>query len=46
MEFDSDKEKLRRLDMAERLVKRIIQQQIGFSGKLFDSIVYTYTESQ
>lgn len=46
MEFDSDKEKHRRLEMAERLVKRILSQSIVLSGKLFDSIIFTYTESQ
>lgn len=46
MLFDSEKEKQRRLEMAEKLVKRVIEGQIMFSGKLFDGLVFVFTESQ
>lgn len=46
MFFDSDKEKQRRLEMAERLFRRVIDANISFSGKLFDSLVFVFTESQ
>ncbi len=46
MLFDSDKEKARRLDMAERLFRRVIDANIDFSGRLFDSLVFVFTESQ
>ncbi len=46
MQFDSDKERHQRLDMAEKLVKKILDTQIVMSGPLFDSLVYTFTESQ
>ena len=32
--------------MIEKLVKKVRTQQIMFSGKLFDSIVYVFTEAQ
>lgn len=46
MQFDSDKEKAKRLEMADKLVKKIFENKIIYSGKLFDSIVFTFTESQ
>jgi len=46
MLFDSEKEKQRRLEMAERLFKRIIDSSIVLSGRLFDSLVFVFTESQ
>jgi hypothetical protein len=44
--FDSDKEKARRLDMAEKLFSRVIDLNIEFSAHLFDSLVFVFTESQ
>lgn len=46
MQFDSDKEKQRRLEMAERLLKRTMESTIVLSAKLFDSLVFVFTESQ
>lgn len=46
MEFDSEKEKQRRLEMAEKLFKRILENQISLGAKLFDSLVFVFTESQ
>ncbi len=46
MLFDNEKEKQRRLEMAERLFKRIIENSITLSGRLFDSLVFVFTESQ
>ena len=46
MQFDSDKEKQRRLEMAERLLKRTMESTIVLSSKLFDSLVFVFTESQ
>jgi hypothetical protein len=46
MLFDSEKEKQRRLDMAERLLKRTFDSSITLSAKLFDSLVFVFTESQ
>ena len=46
MEFDNEKEKQRRLEMADRLFKRIIENSISLSAKLFDSLVFVFTESQ
>jgi hypothetical protein len=46
MQFDSEKEKQRRLEMAERLLKRTMESSIVLSAKLFDSLVFVFTESQ
>jgi hypothetical protein len=46
MLFDTEKEKQKRLEMAEKLMKRILENQITFTGKLFDSLVFVFTESQ
>lgn len=46
MFFDNEKEKQRRLEMAEKLFKRILENSINFSAKLFDSLVFVFTESQ
>lgn len=46
MIFDSEKEKLRRLEMTEKLLKRTFEMAINLSAKLFDSLVFVYTESQ
>lgn len=46
LQFDNEKDKQIRLDMIEKLVRKIRSQQLVFSGKLFDSIVYVYTEAQ
>ena len=46
MQFDSEKEKQRRLEMAERLLKRTMESNIVLSAKLFDSLVFVFTESQ
>ena len=45
MHFDNDKEKQRRLEMAERLTKKVFDSSIMMSPKLFDSLVFVYTES-
>ena len=46
MLFDSEKEKNKRLEMTEKLVKKIVDNTITMSGKLFDSLVFVFTESQ
>lgn len=46
MHFDSDKEKARRLEMAEKLFKRVVDTNINFSAKLFDSLIFVFAESQ
>jgi len=46
MYFDSDKEKNRRLEMAERLFRRVIDANISLSARLFDSLIFVFTESQ
>ncbi|CDW78620.1 UNKNOWN [Stylonychia lemnae] len=46
MHFDSDKEKMIRLDMTEKLMKKVYGESITITGKLFDSAVYIFTESQ
>ena len=46
MIFDSEKEKMQRLDMLERLMKKVYEGKIKITGKLFDSAVFIYTESQ
>jgi len=46
MIFDSDKEKQRRLEMADRLHKKAIEQRIILSPNLFDSLVNIFTETQ
>ena len=46
MLFDSEKEKQRRLEMAERLLKRTMESTIVLSAKLFDSLIFVFTESQ
>jgi hypothetical protein len=46
MYFDNEKEKQRRLEMAERLLKRTMESSIVLSAKLFDSLVFVFTESQ
>ena len=46
MLFDNEKEKQRRLEMAERLLKRTLESSIVLSSKLFDSLVFVFTESQ
>lgn len=45
MHFDSDKEKARRLEMAERLFRRVMDANISFSARLFDSLIFVFTES-
>jgi hypothetical protein len=45
MFFDNEKEKQKRLDMADKLVKRVLESSIVFSGKLFDSLIFVFTES-
>ena len=44
--FDMEKEKYRRLEMTEKLVKRVFESQINLSSQLFDSLVNVFTESQ
>jgi hypothetical protein len=46
MLFDSEKEKQRRLEMAERLLRRTMESNIVLSGRLLDGLVYVFTESQ
>jgi hypothetical protein len=46
MLFDNEKEKQRRLEMAERLLKRTMESSIMLTAKLFDSLVFVFTESQ
>lgn len=46
MHFDSEKEKARRLEMAERLFRRVMDANISFSARLFDSLIFVFTESQ
>ena len=46
MEFDTEKEKMTRLDMTQKLNKRVINFDVELSGKLLDSLAYIYTESQ
>lgn len=46
MLFDNEKEKQRRLEMAERLLKRTMESSIVLSARLFDSLVFVFTESQ
>lgn len=46
MYFDGENEKQQRLDLTELLQNRIMVNGITFSAKLFDSLVYVYTESQ
>lgn len=46
MLFDSEKEKQRRLEMAERLLKRTMESNIVLSARLLDSLVFVFTESQ
>lgn len=46
MEFDTEQEKNRRLDMTEKLQKQVFDRKIQISSELFDSIAYIYTESQ
>lgn len=46
MLFDNEKEKQRRLEMAERLLKRTMESSIVLTAKLFDSLVFVFTESQ
>ena len=44
--FDSEGEKQARLEMMEALQTKIMIEKIVLSSKLFDSLVYVYTESQ
>lgn len=46
MLFDNEKEKQRRLEMAERLFRRVIDNSITLTARLFDSLVFVFTESQ
>lgn len=46
MFFDTDKDKQRRLDMTERLLKRTLESSIILSGRMFESLVFVFTESQ
>jgi len=46
MLFDNEKERQRRLEMAERLFRRILENSVSLSGRLFDSLVFVFTESQ
>ena len=46
MLFDNEKEKQRRLEMAEKLLRRTLDTSIVLSAKLFDSLVSVFTESQ
>ena len=46
MLFDSEKEKQKRLEMTERLLKRSLESSIILSSKIFDSLVFVFTESQ
>lgn len=46
MLFDGEKEKNKRLDMAERLVKKIGETSSDMSGVLIDSLTQVFTESQ
>lgn len=46
MFFDNEKEKYKRLEMTEKLSKRVLESDIPFTGKLFDSLIFVYTESQ
>ena len=44
--FDNETEKQARLEMMEALQTKIMIEKIMLSSKLFDSLVYVYTESQ
>lgn len=46
MLFDQEKEKQRRLEMAERLIKKVFDSNITLTSTLFDSLVFVFTESQ
>jgi DNA helicase TIP49 (TBP-interacting protein) len=46
MLFDSEKEKHRRLEMADKLHKKAKEQKIILSPQLFDSLVNIFTETQ
>lgn len=43
--FDNETEKQARLEMMEALQTKIMIEKIMLSSKLFDSLVYVYTES-
>jgi len=45
MYFDGEDEKQQRLDLTELLQNRIMVNGITLSAKLFDSLIYVYTES-
>lgn len=44
--FDNEKEKMKRLEMTEKLQKRVVNNKLFVTGPLFHSFVYIYTESQ
>lgn len=46
MKFNTDEYKNDRLQLIEKLVKKIRSTQINMDGELFHSIVFVYTESQ
>ena len=46
MLFDEEKEKFKRLEMAEKLQKKIQKNRVELTGAVFDSLVFVYTESQ
>lgn len=43
--FDNEKEKMKRLEMTEKLQKRVVNNKLFVTGPLFHSFVYIYTES-
>ena len=46
MLFDGEKEKFKRLEMAEKLVKKTTETATAMSGPLIDSLTQVFTESQ
>ena len=46
MHFDTEKDKMKRLEMTEKLLRRVFEDHIMLSAKLFESLVSVFTESQ
>jgi hypothetical protein len=44
--FDNEKEKMKRLELTERLQRRVYANKLFLTGPLFDALVFIYTESQ
>lgn len=45
VQFNNEKEKMQRLEMTEKLEKKIIDLGLDLTGKTIDSCVYVYTET-